>query len=69
MELVRLTTAPNEVEAELIRAVLRVEGIESMQRLTDLGASGLGGEEGMGGLREILVRASDLDTARAVTGT
>jgi hypothetical protein len=62
-ELVRLTIVPNETEAELIRSLLAMEGIESMQRPTDFGAGALDGWAA-GGAREILVRSSDLEAAR-----
>ena len=62
-ELVRLTIVPNEVEAEVVRALLQTERIESMQRPTDFGAGALDGWAA-GGAREILVRAADLDAAR-----
>jgi hypothetical protein len=66
VDLVRLTTTQNQIEAEQVRALLRVEGIESMQRLTDFGAGSLDGSSGMGGSREILVLAKDLEAARAL---
>ncbi len=66
MELVRLTTARNEVEAEQVRALLRFEGIESMQRLTNFGAGSVDGSGGMSGAREILVQQKDLEVARAL---
>lgn len=66
MDLVRLTTALNEIEAEQIRSLLQFEGIESMQRLTNFGAGSLDGTTGMGGTREILVFEKDLELARAL---
>lgn len=66
MDLVRLTTAQNEFEAEEVRALLRVEGIESMQRLTNFGAGSMDGSSGMSGAREILVSETDLEAARAL---
>jgi hypothetical protein len=62
-ELVRLTIAASEPEAELIRGLLKTEGIESFQRPTDFAAGALDGWAA-GGAREILVRAADLDAAR-----
>jgi hypothetical protein len=62
-DLVRLTIAANETEAELIRGLLRTEGIESMQRQTDVAAGALDGWA-PGGAREVLVLAADLDRAR-----
>ena len=66
MDLVRLTVVSNEIEAEQIRSILGLEGIDSMQRVTNLGAGSLDGSSGMGGSREILVRPDDLETARAL---
>jgi hypothetical protein len=64
-ELARLTVVAGEAEAELVRSLLQTEGIESMQRPTDFGAGALDGWAA-GGAREILVRAEDLDAARAL---
>jgi Putative prokaryotic signal transducing protein len=64
-ELVRLTIVPNEAEAEIVRALLATEGIESMQRTTDFAAGALDGWAA-GGAREILVHADDLDAALAL---
>ena len=64
-ELVRLTVVASEAEAELVRALLQTEGIESMQRPTDFAAGALDGWAA-GGAREVLVNADDLDTARAL---
>ena len=64
-ELVRLNVVVNEAEAEMVRALLRMEGIESMQRTTDFAAGALDGWAA-GGAREILVHAGDLDAARAL---
>jgi hypothetical protein len=66
MDLVRLTVVLNEIEAEQIRSILSLEGIDSMQRVTNLGAGSLDGSSGMGGPREILVRPDDLETAQAL---
>lgn len=63
MELVRLTIVPNEIEAEQLRSVLGLEGIDSMQRETDFGWDGI---PGMAGPREILVRPEDLEAARTL---
>jgi Putative prokaryotic signal transducing protein len=62
-DLVRLTIVGSEPEAELVRGLLATEGIDSMQRPTDVAAGALDGWAA-GGAREILVRAADLDTAR-----
>lgn len=53
------------MEAELIRALLQTEGIESTQLKTDFGV-GTTDALGPGGAREILVRSADLDAARAL---
>jgi Putative prokaryotic signal transducing protein len=62
-ELARLTIAANEAEGELIRSLLRSDGIESELRTTDYG---IGATDALGsfGAREVLVRAEDLDRAR-----
>jgi hypothetical protein len=62
-DLVRLTIVASETEAEMIRGLLGTEGIESMQRPTDVAAGALDGWA-PGGAREILVHAGDLETAR-----
>jgi hypothetical protein len=62
-ELVRLTVVPSEPEAELIRGLLATEGIESIQRPTDVAAGALDGWAA-GGAREILVRPADVEAAR-----
>jgi hypothetical protein len=67
-ELVRLTIAASEPEAELIRGLLGTEGIESMQRPTDFAAGALDGWAA-GGTREVLVRAGDLERAQELLET
>jgi hypothetical protein len=62
-DLVRLTIAPNEPTAEMIRSLLETEGIESLVRPTDFAAGALDGWAA-GGAREILVRPENLDAAR-----
>jgi hypothetical protein len=64
-ELATLTVVANETEAELIRSLLRTEGIESMQRPTDFGAGSLDGVAAFAA-REILVSPRDLEAARAL---
>lgn len=64
-QIVQLTVVSNEVEAEVIRSLLQTEGIESTQNRTNYGA-GVTDAVGSGGAREILVRAEDLETARAL---
>ena len=65
--LVKLTTAPNEIAAEEIRALLGTEGIDSMLRIIDFGV-GMVDESAVSGSREIFVRSSDVETARALIG-
>ena len=65
-ELVRLTVVLNEPAAEAIRGLLRTNGIESMQRKTDLGVAMTDASSSGFGPREILVRAEDLEAARAL---
>lgn len=65
LELARLTVVATEAEAELVRGLLASAGIESMHRPTDLAAGALDGVTA-GGAREVLVRAADLDEARAL---
>ena len=67
-EPVRLTVVLNEIEADQVQSLLKFEGIESMQRPTDSGAGSIGGSGAMSGSREILVRAEDLENARAIIG-
>jgi hypothetical protein len=62
-ELARLTVVSTETEAEMIRALLASAGIESLQRQTDFAAGAWDGVPS-GGPREVLVRPSDLETAR-----
>jgi hypothetical protein len=62
-EPVPLTTATNEVEAEMIRGLLDSAGIDSMER-----PSGMGVAPGLipGGAAEIFVRRSQLEQAQAL---
>ena len=64
-QIVRLTVVSNEIEADLILSLLRTEGIESAQQMTNYGAGGIDAV-GSGGPREIMVRAEDLERARAL---
>jgi hypothetical protein len=68
MSWVRLAIVANEVEAETIGGLLQTEGIESVQRFTDVGA-GAGDATGSGGPREVLVAPEDLERARELLGT
>ena len=63
--LVPLTVVPNEAEAELLCALLRTEGIECDQRLTNFGAGSMEGLPG-GGPREVLVAEDGLERAREI---
>ncbi len=63
-DLVRLTIVANELEAEMVRALLSTAGIESMQRYTDFGAGALDGMPSGVGPREILVHQGNLEAAR-----
>jgi hypothetical protein len=65
-ELVRLTIVPDEFAAETIIALLKTEGIESIQRKTDLAAGMADASASAFGPREVLVRPEDLDLARAL---
>jgi Putative prokaryotic signal transducing protein len=67
-ELVRVTVVLNEIEADQVQSLLEFENIKSMQRPTDTGAASIGGSGAMSGSREILVRAEDLENARAIIG-
>ena len=67
-ELARLTVVANEIEADQLQQLLKFEGIESMQRPTDVGAGSIGGSGAMSGSRELLVKPEDLESARAIIG-
>jgi hypothetical protein len=63
-DVVHLTVVSNEVEAELLCSRLRHRGIKCLHRTTPF-AAGVGeGLPGMAGPREVLVRATDLRSAR-----
>lgn len=64
-QIVQLTVVANEIEAEVILSLLRTEGIESTQQMTNYGAGGIDAV-GSGGPRVILVRAEDLERASAL---
>jgi 5,10-methenyltetrahydromethanopterin hydrogenase len=68
-ELVRLTIVPNEFSAETIIALLQTEGIESVQKKTDLAAGMADASSSAFGPREVLVRPEDLERARDLIGT
>lgn len=65
-EPVRLMIASNEPEAEIVCGLLRERGIRCSHRITNIGF-GAGGEVANSGSgpREVLVRSSELEAARA----
>jgi hypothetical protein len=66
-ELAVLQVVQSEPEAEVIRGLLRSEGIPSYVQQTSMGAGAAGGLAGAaGGAREILVDEQNLAAARAV---
>ena len=66
-ELVRLTIVADEFAAETIIALLRTEGIDSIQQRTDLAAGMADASASAFGPREVLVRREDLERARDLT--
>jgi len=66
-ELVRLTIVADEFAAETIIALLRTEGIDSIQQRTDLAAGMADASASAFGPREVLVRGADLERARDLT--
>jgi hypothetical protein len=65
-DLARVTIVPNEVAADLVCSFLRAEGIKCAHRVTNVAAGALDGAQGMGGAREILVAATDVDAAEEI---
>jgi hypothetical protein len=63
-ELARLTVVADEFGAETIIALLRTEGIDSIQQRTDLAAGMADASASAFGPREILVRQEDLERAQ-----
>ena len=63
-ELVRLTIVADEFAADTIIALLRTEGIESIQQRTDVAAGMADAAASSFGPREVLVRSEDLERAR-----
>ena len=63
-DLAVVDVVPTEMEAEIVCSFLESEGIPAMQRQTTMGGSAAGGMP-VGGAREILVRADQLERARA----
>jgi hypothetical protein len=62
---VYLTLVPSEVEAELLCALLRTEGIDCEQRPTNFSVGMMDGMPG-GGPREVFVDEHDLARAREI---
>ena len=65
-DLVRVTIVPNEVSADVVCTFLRAEGIRCGHRVTNVGAGSWDGVPNMGGAREVLVAATDLEAARSI---
>jgi hypothetical protein len=59
-----LTIVADEFAADTIIALLRTEGIESIQQRTDVAAGMADAAASAFGPREVLVRPQDLDRAR-----
>jgi Putative prokaryotic signal transducing protein len=68
-EPVRLTIVADEFAAETIISLLQTEGIESIQRKTDLAAGMADASASAFGPREILVNPEDLERARDLIAT
>ena len=66
-ELVVVEVVGNEPEAELLCSLLRSAGISCAHRQSNYGAGASDGMPG-GGPQEILVRATDMESAREVLG-
>ncbi len=64
MTLVKVTTVGNEIEAEIVCALLRTEGIEATHRRTDFAAGAADASTTAAGPREIYVAADELERAR-----
>ena len=60
----KLTTVGNEIEAEMVCALLRTEGIAATHRRTDFAAGAADAATTAAGPREIYVPAEALDDAR-----
>jgi hypothetical protein len=68
-EPVRLTIVADEFAAETIISLLQTEGIESIQRKTDIAAGMADASASAFGPREILVNPEDLERARDLIAT
>jgi hypothetical protein len=66
MTVVTLTFVGNDIEAEILCGLLRVNGIECAHRKSNVAAAINTGMGGMGGPTEVLVGSSDLEAARAL---
>ena len=63
----RLTIVPDEMQAEMVRAVLEAHDIRCVVRRTALGEIQWGAVNvGMGGPREIIVELANIDMARSL---
>jgi hypothetical protein len=63
-DLVRLTIVSTEIEAEIVRSLLRTEDIESVKRKTDFATGASDAGSSSQGPWEILVSSDALATAR-----
>ena len=68
-EPVRLTIVADEFAAETIISLLQTEGIESIQRKTDIAAGMADASASAFGPREILVNPEDFERARDLIAT
>jgi len=65
-DLVRVTIVANQVAADIVCSFLRAEGIQCAHRVTNVAAGSWDGVPNMGGAREVLVAAADVEAATAV---
>ena len=63
-ELVRLTVVRDELEAEMVCALLRTEGIDATHRRTDFAAGAADASTTAAGPREVVVPEPALEAAR-----
>ena len=64
MALARVTTVGDELEAEMVCALLRTEGIDATHRRTDFAAGAADASTTAAGPREVVVPEQQLDSAR-----
>ncbi len=64
--LAKVTTVGNEIEAEMVCALLRTEGIAATHRRTDLAAGAADASTTAAGPREVYVPDAQLESARAL---